>query len=84
MNDITKGETLNVFTAGTGVGKSVAMCHITRDKLEWEVKRHKDIALILADQLNEKIDECQNWKEHCRALREEVARLRGVIEEDAQ
>ena len=60
------------------------MNDIERDKLEWEVKRHKDIASILAEQLNEKIDECQNWKEHCRALRDEVARLRGVIEEDAK
>ena len=60
------------------------MSTVEIDKLEREVKRHKDIALILADQLNEKIDECQNWKEHCRALKEEVVRLRGVIEEDAQ
>ena len=27
------------------------------DKLEWEVKRQTDMSLILADQLNEKIDE---------------------------
>jgi hypothetical protein len=29
------------------------------DKLEWEVKRQTDIGLILANQLNEKIDECE-------------------------
>ena len=45
----------------------------TQDKLEWEVKRHKDIASILADQLNEKIDECEE-------LKSEVERLRNIIE----
>ena len=42
------------------------------DKLEWEVKRQKDIGLILADKLNEKIDECEE-------LKSEVARLNHLI-----
>jgi len=32
------------------------------DKLEWEVKRQQDIALTLANRLNEKIDECEALK----------------------
>jgi len=32
------------------------------DKLEWEVKRQSDMSLILAEQLNEKIDECEALK----------------------
>ena len=32
------------------------------DKLEWEVKRQQDIALTLANLLNEKIDECEELK----------------------
>ena len=32
------------------------------DKLEWEVKRQQDIALTLANLLNEKIDECEALK----------------------
>ena len=42
------------------------------DKLEWEVKRQSDIGLILAEQLNEKIDECEE-------LKSEVARLNNLI-----
>ena len=38
------------------------MNDVERDTLEWEVKRHKDMALILAKQLNEKIDECEELK----------------------
>ena len=45
---------------------------VEKDKLEWEVKRHSDMALILADQLNAKIDECE-------ALKSEVARLNNLI-----
>ena len=45
---------------------------VEKDKLEWEVKRQKDMALILADQLNAKIDECE-------ALKSEVARLNNLI-----
>ena len=32
------------------------------DKLKWEVKRQQDIGLILAEKLNEKIDECEALK----------------------
>jgi hypothetical protein len=42
------------------------------DKLEWEVKRQQDIGLVLADRLNEKIDECED-------LKSEVARLNNLI-----
>ena len=49
-----------------------AMNDITRDQLEREVKRHKDIALILADQLNEKIDECEALKEQIEKSKEMV------------
>ena len=55
------------------------MNDVRHDELEWEVKRHKDMALILADQLNEKIDECESWKEHSRALKTEIARLNNLI-----
>ena len=61
------------------------MNDVRHDELEWEVKRQKDMALILAKQLNEKIDECENWKEHLRAckdemilLNREIARLREI------
>ena len=39
------------------------------DKLEWEVKRQKDIGLILADKLNEKIDECEKLKRENNRLK---------------
>ena len=42
------------------------------DKLELEVKRVTDINLILADQLNEKIDECED-------LKSEIVRLNNMI-----
>ena len=56
------------------------MNDVEEDTLEWEVKRqlatdvkrHKDMALILAKQLNEKIDECEE-------LKSEVARLNNLI-----
>ena len=48
------------------------MNDIERDELEWELKRQKDMALILADQLNEKIDECEE-------LKSEVARLESLV-----
>ena len=56
------------------------MNDVERDTLEWEVKRHKDMALILAKQLNEKIDECENWKENLRACKDELILLRRTIE----
>ena len=40
------------------------------DKLEWEVKRQQDIALTLANLLNEKIDECEALKKDNDDLRE--------------
>ena len=48
------------------------MNDVRHDELEWEVKRQKDMALILAEQLNEKIDECEE-------LKSEVARLESLI-----
>ena len=48
------------------------MSTVEVDKLEWEVKRQTDIGLILANQLNEKIDECEE-------LKSEVARLNNLI-----
>ena len=42
------------------------------DKLELEVKRASDIGLILAEQLNAKIDECEE-------LKSEIARLNNLI-----
>ena len=40
------------------------------DKLEWELKRQKEIGLILAEKLNEKIDECEALKKDNDDLRE--------------
>ena len=48
------------------------MSTVEMDKLELEVKRARDIGLILAEQLNEKIDECEE-------LKSEVARLNNLI-----
>ena len=55
------------------------MNDVSHDELEWEVKRQKDMALILAKQLNEKIDECENWKEHLRACKDEMLLLNREI-----
>ena len=55
------------------------MNDVRHDELEWEVKRQKDMALILAKQLNEKIDECENWKEHLRACKDEMILLNREI-----
>jgi len=43
------------------------------DKLEWEVKRQTDMGLILAEQLNEKIDECE-------ALKAELLRFEAALD----
>ena len=48
------------------------MNDIERDKLEWELKQRNEVAEILARQLNEKIDECEE-------LKSEVARLNNLI-----
>ena len=45
------------------------MDNVEKDKLEWEVKRQKEIGLILAEQLNEKIDECEKLKRENNRLR---------------
>ena len=45
---------------------------VEKDKLEWEVKRHSDMALILADQLNAKIDECEALKKKVAELEEKL------------
>ena len=39
------------------------------DELEWEVKRQQDIGLVLADRLNEKIDECEKLKRENNRLK---------------
>ena len=63
------------------------------DKLEWEVKRQTDMSLILANQLNEKIDEVTELRAvknslnaqlvekigECEELKSEVARLNNLI-----
>ena len=48
------------------------MGHVEMDKLEWEVKRLEKMSLILAEQLNDKIDENTE-------LKSEVARLNNLI-----
>ena len=48
------------------------MSTVEMDKLELEVKRASDIGLILAEQLNAKIDECEE-------LKSEIARLNNLI-----
>jgi hypothetical protein len=48
------------------------MNDVEKDTLEWELKRRNEIAEILAGQLNEKIDECEE-------LKSEVARLNNLI-----
>ena len=48
------------------------MDHTEMDKLEWEVKRLEKMSLVLANRLNEKIDECEE-------LKSEVARLNNLI-----
>ena len=53
------------------------MNDVEQDTLEWELKQRNEVAEILARQLNEKIDECENLKEHNRALKEEIKRLRA-------
>jgi hypothetical protein len=52
--------------------KEMIMNDVERDKLEWELKRRNEIAEILARQLNEKIDECEE-------LKSEVIRLNNLI-----
>ena len=49
------------------------MNDVEEDTLEWEVRRHREMALILSDNLVKKIDECEE-------LKSEVARLRNIIE----
>ena len=55
------------------------MNDVRHDELEWELKQRNEVAEILAKQLNEKIDECESWKEHSRALKLEVANLNELI-----
>ena len=64
------------------------------DKLEWEVKRQQDIALTLAEKLNEKIDECEELKvryesvsgqqrkiiDECEALKAELWRFEAALD----
>ena len=48
------------------------MNDVRHDELEWELKQRNEVAEILAKQLNEKIDECEE-------LKSEVARLNNLI-----
>ena len=48
------------------------MEHVEMDKLEWEVQRLEKMSMVLANRLNEKIDECEE-------LKSEVARLNNLI-----
>ena len=48
------------------------MDNVEMDKLEWEVKRLEKMSTVLANRLNEKIDECEE-------LKSEVARLNNLI-----
>ena len=45
---------------------------VEKDQLEWELKQRNEVAQILAKQLNEKIDECEE-------LKSEVAKLNDLI-----
>ena len=49
------------------------MNDVERDELEWHLRQRNEVAEILAKQLNEKIDECEE-------LKAEVERLRNIIE----
>jgi replicative DNA helicase len=57
LNDITRGglpkKTLNVILAGTGVGKSLAMCHMAAHNLT----QHKNVLYITMEMAEEKIAE---------------------------
>ena len=69
------------------------MDHAEMDKLEWEVKRLEKMSLVLANRLNEKIDECEELKTRYesvnsqfrdelaenKVLKSEVARLNNLI-----
>ena len=48
------------------------MNDVEEDTLEWEVKRHREMALILSDNLVKKIDECEE-------LKSEVERLNNLV-----
>ena len=69
------------------------MSTVEMDKLELEVKRARDIGLNLAEQLNAKIDECEELKtryesvnsqfrdelDENKVLKSEIARLNNLI-----
>ena len=69
------------------------MDHAEMDKLEWEIQRLEKMATILAESLNEKIDECEELKTRYesvngqfrdelaenKVLKSEVARLNNLI-----
>ena len=48
------------------------MSTVEMDKLEWEIERLEKMSMVLANRLNEKIDECEE-------LKSEVARLNNLI-----
>ena len=48
------------------------MSTVEMDKLEFEIQRLEKMSMVLADRLNEKIDECEE-------LKSEVARLNNLI-----
>ena len=69
------------------------MNDVRHDELEWELKQRNEVAEILARQLNEKIDECEELKlrydsvngqfhdelAENKELKSEVARLNNLI-----
>ena len=67
------------------MNKEKHMSTVEMDKLELEVKRHKDIALILAEKLNEKIDECEELKSRYESVnsqfRDELAEHKVLSKE---
>ena len=48
------------------------MSTVEMDKFQWEIQRLEKMSTILADRLNEKIDECEE-------LKSEIARLNNLI-----
>ena len=51
------------------------MDHVEMDKMEMEIKRLEKMSLILADRLNEKIDECEGLKAENLRLEAAINRI---------
>ena len=61
------------------------MDYVEMDKLEWEIQRLEKMSKILADRLNEKIDECEELKSRYesvnRQFRDELAEHKVLSKE---